>query len=136
MPMGVQTHLLRVLEQREILRLGESKPRPIDVRLLAATHRDLEADVKSGRFREDLLYRIRVVRLRLPPLRLRAGDIPLLAATFLRRAREVHGLTVESISREAMEHLIGAALARQRASTQSDDRGRGDSRHGTGHETE
>jgi DNA-binding NtrC family response regulator/ligand-binding sensor domain-containing protein len=105
MPMGVQTHLLRVLEEREILRLGESKPRPIDVRLLAATHRDLDADVKNGRFREDLLYRIRVVRLRLPPLRLRTGDIPLLAATMLRKAQETHGLPVESISREVMEYL-------------------------------
>lgn len=105
MPIGVQTHLLRVLEQREILRLGESKPRPIDVRLLAATHRNLEAEVASGRFRDDLLYRIRVVRLRIPPLRLRQDDIPLLAGVFLHRARATHGLAVQSISREAMAHL-------------------------------
>jgi DNA-binding NtrC family response regulator/PAS domain-containing protein len=105
MPMSVQTHLLRVLEERHILRLGEARPRPIDVRVLAATHRDLDREVAAGRFREDLLYRIRVVRLRLPALRMRTEDIPLLAAAFLRRAREQHGLRVEGISREAMQHL-------------------------------
>jgi DNA-binding NtrC family response regulator/PAS domain-containing protein len=105
MPMSVQTHLLRVLEERQILRLGEAKPHPIDVRLLAATHRDLDKEVAAARFREDLLYRIRVVRLRLPALRLRTDDIPLLAGAFLRRAREQHGLQVEGISREAMQHL-------------------------------
>jgi DNA-binding NtrC family response regulator/ligand-binding sensor domain-containing protein len=105
MPMSVQTHLLRVLEERQILRLGDAKPRPIDVRLLTATHRDLDGEVAAGRFREDLLYRIRVVRLRLPALRMRADDIPLLAAAFLRSAREQHGLQVEGISREAMQHL-------------------------------
>jgi DNA-binding NtrC family response regulator/ligand-binding sensor domain-containing protein len=105
MPAGVQTHLLRVLQEREILRLGDSKPRPIDVRLLAATHRDLDAEVAGGRFREDLLYRIRVIRVRMPPLRARRDDVPLLAATFLRQARAAHGLRVESISREAMEQL-------------------------------
>jgi DNA-binding NtrC family response regulator len=105
MPPSVQVHLLRVLQEREILRLGDSKTRRIDVRLVAATHRDLDAEVAAGRFREDLFYRICVVRVRVPPLRRRREDVPLLAAAFLEHARQAHGLRVESISREAMEYL-------------------------------
>jgi DNA-binding NtrC family response regulator len=104
-PMGVQMQLLRVLEERKILRVGDVTPRPIHVRVLAATHRDVDGEVEKGRSREDLLYRIRVIRLRLPALPLRANDIPRLAAAFLRRARERHGLPVEGINREGMEHL-------------------------------
>lgn len=80
-PMAVQTNLLRVLQEREILRVGDSQPRKVDVRVVVATHRDLAAEVAAGRFREDLLYRIRVARIHLPPLRERREDIPLLADT-------------------------------------------------------
>jgi transcriptional regulator with PAS, ATPase and Fis domain/ligand-binding sensor domain-containing protein len=106
MPMSVQTHLLRVLQEREILRVGDSKPRPIDVRVLAATHRSLEMEVDEGRFREDLLYRIRVVRILLPPLRLRREDIPLLATAFMQELSAAHGTKLSGISRDVMERLL------------------------------
>ena len=82
-PMTVQNQLLRVLQEREIVRLGESRPRKIDVRVLAATHRSLSDEAAKGNFRSDLFYRIRVARISLPPLRDRREDIPLLAASFL-----------------------------------------------------
>jgi PAS domain S-box-containing protein len=106
MPMSVQTHLLRVLQEREILRLGDSKPRPIDVRVLAATHRSLEREVAEGRFRQDLLYRIRVARLALPALRERPEDIPLLAVAFVQEFNAAHGKTVTGIGRNAMDQLM------------------------------
>ncbi len=82
-PLTVQNQLLRVLQEREIVRLGETRPRKIDVRLLAATHRSLSDEVTKGNFRTDLFYRIRVARIALPALRERREDIPLLAASFL-----------------------------------------------------
>ncbi|HKN86327.1 MAG TPA: sigma-54 dependent transcriptional regulator, partial [Nitrospiraceae bacterium] len=78
---AVQTNLLRVLQEREIIRLGESRPRKVDVRVLAATHHNLGQDVANGVFRADLLYRIRVARIHLPSLRNRREDIPLLVAS-------------------------------------------------------
>jgi len=83
MPLSLQTSLLRVLQEKEITRLGETKPRKINVRVVAATHRDLAAEVQAGCFRQDLLYRIRVARVQVPVLRERPGDIPLLVASFL-----------------------------------------------------
>lgn len=80
---GLQAKLLRFLQDKEFERIGENKTRQADVRVLAATNRDLEADVKSGRFREDLWYRLNVITLRIPPLRERAEDIPKLAHGFL-----------------------------------------------------
>jgi PAS domain S-box-containing protein len=108
-PMTVQTNLLRVLQEREIIRLGESKPRKIDVRVLVATHRDLNKEVAAGAFRTDLLYRIRVARIQLPPLRERRVDIPLLAASFLSQCRAATGKAVHEISQEAMSRLMGYA---------------------------
>jgi transcriptional regulator with PAS, ATPase and Fis domain len=106
MPMSVQTHLLRVLQEREVLRLGESKPRRIDVRVLVATHRSLEQAVAEGKFREDLLYRILVVRMSLPPLRSRLDDIPLLATAFMEQFCARHQKQLDGFSRDAMEQLM------------------------------
>lgn len=86
MPASLQTRLLRVLAEGEFFRVGGRELIRVDVRVIAATHQDLEAQVQQGRFRADLLHRLNVVRLRLPPLRERRADIALLADTFLRRA--------------------------------------------------
>lgn len=82
-PPNFQAHLLRVLEDRRVMRVGGNYPIPVDVRLIAATNQDLEALVRQGRFREDLLYRLNVIPLALPPLRSRTEDIPVLARHFL-----------------------------------------------------
>lgn len=100
-PPGTQRALLRVLQEREIVRVGEVKPRKVDVRILAATHRDLAQEVAEGRFRQDLLYRIRVARVLVPPLRARREDIPMLVSSFLGECRSAHGPSVSALSREA-----------------------------------
>lgn len=105
-PLSIQTSLLRVLQEREIVRLGESRPRKVDVRVLAATHRDLAAEVEKGTFRQDLLYRLRVARLRLPPLRERRQDIPLFVSAFLTQGQTTLGKNVEEVSQEAMQALL------------------------------
>jgi PAS domain S-box-containing protein len=107
MPLTIQATLLRALQEKEILRLGESIPRKVDVRILAATHANLEEHVNAGKFRSDLLYRIRVGRIQLPRLQERREDIPLLASVFLGQARATSGKTeVMDISREAMQRLM------------------------------
>jgi PAS domain S-box-containing protein len=105
-PMAVQNQLLRVVQEREIVRLGETLPRKIDVRLIAATHRNLGAEVSAGRFRQDLFYRIRVARIALPALRQRREDIPALAASFLGQFSAASGKRVTGISQEALRLLM------------------------------
>ncbi|MCK4729285.1 MAG: sigma-54-dependent Fis family transcriptional regulator, partial [Desulfobacterales bacterium] len=85
MPFSIQAKILRLLQEKSIERLGGSKPVPVDVRIIAATNRDLEAALTEGRFREDLYYRLKVVTISLPPLRERLDDIPLLTDYFLSR---------------------------------------------------
>ncbi|MDP3428521.1 MAG: sigma-54 dependent transcriptional regulator, partial [Humidesulfovibrio sp.] len=102
MPLGVQAKILRLLQEKQVERLGGRELIPVDVRILAATNRDLETAVAEGRFREDLYYRLKVVTISLPPLRDREGDVPLLARHFLSRlAREMDmqspGLTPEAL---------------------------------------
>jgi len=102
----LQVRLLRVLENKEIERVGESVPRRVDVRIVAATNRDLPGLIAAGRFREDLYYRLRVVEVRLPPLRERASDIPLLARHFLEKLGSRLGRRAEGVSGEAMQLLL------------------------------
>jgi len=101
-----QAQLLRVVQEREIRPVGSSIMRKVDVRLVAATHRDLSAMVKAGTFREDLLYRLRVVSVEIPPLRDRPSDIPEMAAHFLARIARKHARPVDRIAPAAMEALL------------------------------
>jgi DNA-binding NtrC family response regulator len=102
-----QVKLLRVLQDRTFEVLGSSRPRTVDVRVVAATNRTLSEMVARGDFREDLLYRLNLINIHLPPLRDRRGDIPRLANHFLRMANEAYRTEVESISVRAMEWLKG-----------------------------
>ena len=101
----LQARLLRVLQERVIRRVGGTEPIPVDVRIIAATNRDLRKLVDEGRFREDLFYRLNVVTIHVPPLRERAEDVPLLAQHFLRRAAAAAGKTVVGLTREALDLL-------------------------------
>jgi DNA-binding NtrC family response regulator len=105
MSMALQAKLLRALQEREIERVGGAQPVAIDVRVIAATNRDLERDIAAGRFREDLYYRLAVVVVALPPLRERGDDIRLLAEHCVRRAAEDHRLPVPVIAPETMSVL-------------------------------
>ena len=105
-PPSVQTALLRVLQEKEITRLGEARPRKVNVRVLAATHHNLSEDVVRGSFRADLLYRIRIARVQLPPLRERREDISLLAQAFLSQICTATGKTVERLAPETLHRLM------------------------------
>ncbi len=105
LPFRTQAKFLRVLEEREVRRVGETSTRKIDVQVVAATNRDLLKEIGEGRFREDLYYRLKKMEVRVPPLRERLEDIPLLAKSFLRKTSENEGGRLKSFSPEAMALL-------------------------------
>ena len=105
MPLSTQVKLLRVIEEGEILRVGSNEPVKVDVRLIAATNQNLAELVREKQFREDLYFRLNVVRLPLPPLRERADDIPLLIDTFLHEFADAHGKDTQGITTEALRIL-------------------------------
>ncbi len=107
MPANMQAKLLRVLENGEIVRLGSNDPIKVDVRLISATHRQIEEMVEDQRFRQDLYFRIKGVTINIPPLRERREDIPLLIHFFMKQAAEKHGKHVEGITPEAQQFLMG-----------------------------
>ncbi|MGH7648881.1 MAG: sigma-54-dependent transcriptional regulator [Gemmatimonadaceae bacterium] len=109
LPATLQVKLLRALQEGEVRRVGANLSKHVDVRVIAATNRDLASDVSVGRFRGDLYYRVNVVSIRLPPLRERREDVPELALHFLRRHNARLGLEVGRISPEAMRMLAGYA---------------------------
>jgi PAS domain S-box-containing protein len=105
MPLAFQVKLLRVLQENEITRLGESHPRPIDVRVIAATNRNLAEQVRAGKFRQDLFYRLHVVALTLPPLRERREDIADLVTHFIDKLNKRYGRHIGGCDPEAMQRL-------------------------------
>jgi two-component system, NtrC family, response regulator len=103
---SVQVKLLRVLQTREFERVGGTETIKVDVRLLTATNKDLAAEVATGRFREDLFYRLNVISVTLPPLRARKGDIPALVSHFVRRFSEAHGKKIQGLAPGALQALL------------------------------
>jgi two-component system response regulator PilR (NtrC family) len=103
---AVQVSLLRVLEERVVVPVGDTRPRPVDVRIIAASNQDLHVMCKEGKFREDLLYRLDVVRLQLPPLRQRRQDIPLLVHHFLAKYTDEMNKKVRGVSNAAMRAML------------------------------
>ena len=129
LPSDVQVKLLRVLEERRIERLGNPTSIEVNVRIIAATHRDLEQRIADGTFREDLFYRLNVFPIRVPPLRERAEDIPLLVWRFVEQYSKLLGKQIDAISGENMARLQQVLLAGQHPRTAKcrgarDDRGR------------
>ena len=105
MPISTQIKLLRVIEEREIMRVGSNTPIKVDVRLIAATNQDLEELVRAKRFREDLYFRLNVVRIYLPPLRERRDDVPLLIEHFLAEFNRIHGKSLKAVTPDARRIL-------------------------------
>jgi two-component system nitrogen regulation response regulator NtrX len=106
LPLAMQSKLLRVLEAREITRVGATRTIPVDTRVLAATNRDLDSEVKAGRFRDDLLYRLNVHTIVVPPLRNRREDVAVLAERFLEETCQRFGVLPRKLSGEARELLV------------------------------
>src|SRR5205807_10428105 len=101
-PNSTQVKLLRVLQEKAFERVGGNETLKVDVRIIAATNRDLKAEIKKGAFREDLFYRLNVVAVELPPLRDRKADVPALASFFLRRYASENGRSIDGISDAAL----------------------------------
>jgi PAS domain S-box-containing protein len=106
MPMSMQVKLLRVLEEKVVERVGDHKPIPVNIRLISATNKDLTNLIQSGKFREDLLYRINSITIKVPSLRERSEDIPLIAFHYLKKISSVNNKEIRNISPPAMEILI------------------------------
>ncbi len=106
LPLHLQAKLLRVLQEREYEKVGSSRPVKVDVRILAASHRPLEALIKAGQLRDDLYYRLNVVTILIPPLRERRSDLSLLIEHFLRRFAEKNGKTIRGVTHEARDILL------------------------------
>ena len=105
-PMSVQIKLLRFLQEWEFERVGGNETLKVDVRVVAATNRELKQRVEDGRLREDLFYRLKVVQLDVPPLRVRRSDIPLLAYSFLRKYAAENGRSIQGLGEDALQHLM------------------------------
>ncbi len=105
-PLPVQVKLLRAIQFGEIERIGSSKPLKVDVRIIAATHRNLEEMLKKGEFRDDLYYRLNVVTIQIPPIRQRKTDIPILVDYFIKKYSEENGKEIKGITREALDQLM------------------------------
>lgn len=108
LPLEAQTKLLRILQEREFFRVGGNVSIKVDVRVIAATNKDLEAQVKAGKFREDLYYRLNVLKLCVPPLREHREDIPLYVDYFMKKYKDTFGTTVIEVSDEALDLLTAA----------------------------
>lgn len=106
LPLHLQVKILRALQEREITPLGAYESQKVDVRIIAATNRDLKEEIKAGNFREDLFYRLNVVRIHLPPLRDRKDDIPFLIDYFLLNIKKMHDLRIMGFSEEAMQKIM------------------------------
>ena len=106
MPLNLQVKLLRVIQEGEIYRIGDTKPVTIDVRLIAATARDLESEVQAGRFREDLFYRLNVIHIKIPPLRERRDDIPILIDHLMAKFNERLGKSIKSLTPKVLRQFV------------------------------
>ncbi len=129
LPLHMQVKLLRVVQEKTVRPVGEAREERVDVRILSATHRNLVELVATGRFREDLFYRINVIELRVPPLRERSGDIPDLASAILERMCRRMKLDLPAISPEAHAGAAGLRLSRQRPRAGEHHRARPDPDH-------
>jgi len=124
LPLTLQVKLLRVVQERKVRPVGATAEIPVDVRLIAATNRDVEKDVTEGRFRQDLYYRLNIIRIEVPPLRARSEDIPALIDFFVRGFADEHGKTVRGLSPDALRAILGHSFPGNVASSRTPSSGR------------